>query len=402
MTQTSYTTKTSKPQPAKRPPLFSRGALLMGTVLAMIAVYLVYQLATDWPIADLRLAAAVLLTGLLTYSFGQLIRYRFRLSWPGRIAIVLVLLTGLAFAWHLNDTWRETALAEWVNEHGGYASYANGLNADADYTRTADGWYLPGWTIKVLGRSYFDTLDHVHLLGPEFSDDDVARLDAIRHVNRISIKGTSVTAEGLAQIPIIPGVENLEVDWSLISLASVARLRQFEELKHLTIIGKDETTAPVQAPIEQLGELKQIRSLGLSAQTLDANDAAALAALPNLEFLTIWSPLSDEQDNRETPDAAPSAIAETDDLQPFVKLGESLSLKGMRLNVSHMKLAAEDLRALAAIPTMNLLQIDDYSGQAISVTDEELKAIAREFPLVNIQVQVYTAELIEQMKQGGK
>lgn len=305
MTRTQQSPKPTKSQPQTR---FSRLTMLLlvlgGVVLSVAACWWFFGLQlTSGQLAVVAGASAVVLA-----CVGQAIRYRFRISLRTGLIVVAVLAAVFAFAGRrIMDARRESSALDQLVARGNLVKYHQASRIFArppqGYFRSPDGTAYPNWLRDVLGLTYFNPPKEIGLRRAD--DAQLALLSSVRQAELLTLSSPDITADGVAQMPVVPQVQTIALVWDQVTPQSVERLRQYTSMTTLTVelrrdFNQGKALAPLLAPVDAspqresharyLTGLTQLTMLNTRVDHFDAADGAALASLPQLDMLNLQTP----------------------------------------------------------------------------------------------------------------
>ncbi len=266
---------------------FNRTTVLSFVLFGMLAVAAVAYFAFDVTLLNGQLGVLAALGAISLFLVGQFIRFRQRISLRTMLIIIAVLAAGLAYVGRrLADTQAETDAVDTLVELGAQATFGTETNND-DYFETEGGWYLPIWTRDLLGASFFSNVQHLQLRSPQIKDRHLPLLAEIRQLESLGLSNSSITAEGISNMPLVRGVNSVDINWQQISPESAARLAEFPELEslHIDFRPRSFVANAVGSDFTLLREFRQLKHLIVDVTDLDPDEMETLARLPMLRFL---------------------------------------------------------------------------------------------------------------------
>ncbi len=373
----------------KLPPLFSRGKLFIAVAIVLAATSLLFQFVWVLPVADLQLPIVVVLLGLATFLGGQFVRHRLHRSWRAWTILTILVVAGvIAWEWHFGPSRRESNVARWIEDEGGRIQYRGIRLNEGDLYFEHEGWHLPNWVATLVGESYFGELRFIYLGQAKFGDADVGRLADIQHLQSLNLSNSDLTADGVANLPLIPGMEQLSLDWRQVSPESIARIRQFPELTFLSVTSPYNyqlaNPSNAETRITDLAGLDQVEYLTIGTNDpITEDDAATIASLNSLVSLYILAPGQV---------LGPGEIKSSSAAQPgaLKRLANSTTIEELIFRLNSQDLSVEELEAFAAMPSIKQISITNWN-QPFSLTPQQVLAISQKFPKVQIDVSPLSA-----------
>ncbi len=357
----------SKRKPAQR---FSRLTTLSLVLLGMLVVGAVahYGLGLDFLTGQIGAVVALGAVGL--FLLGQFIRFRQRISLRTLLMIVTVLAIVLAFIGrNVADRRSETIAVEQLVERGAEATYGDWRKMEIDdFFVTESGWHLPIWVRDWMGEGYFLKLRRLRLNQGDIKDQDLALLAEIKSLESLSVSNHQITATGIANIPLTPGLKSLSLSWQQVSPESVARLGEMRDLKILQVWPGTAGAAALPAPKQQaacaaISQLQDIENLGLISSLFDSKSMAEIAKMKSLHSLNLAS----------------FGAWPVTDVSGFAELANSPSINAMSIRMREFTDA--ELEQLSGSASLTRLYL-----QATSVTADGVRAFRAARPNVEVTV----------------
>ncbi len=368
--------ETRKVNRADQPQRSNRSILWLIVLSGMLLAAAVGYFGYDAQFMTGQLGAFALAGGIATFVVVQLIRSRGRVSLRTLLIVVAVVSAALALLGPgIYDARRESNAVHTLVARGASASY--NIGPSNNYYDTPSGWRIPGWIIDILGESYFAELNALSFGHSDVTDADLVAFANIRELRTISLTNEFISADGIASMPLVNGVEEVHLYWSQLSAESAARLAQLPNLERVRITAKPlavgaTPTVDTTKHLVHLGQLRQVRDLEIYTGEYDSDSMAAIASLPQLERLYLG--------RGNTPPAI--------DASGIAALGDSQSITD--LTVAITSLGDRELSALSRIPSLKILVLNRTSITRQGVRDfqqsrPDVNLIPPEFPEANTQ-----------------
>ncbi|MDA7978687.1 MAG: hypothetical protein MPJ50_07950 [Pirellulales bacterium] len=221
---------------SKPPHRYSRLMMLSLVLAGMLLVTVVAYFAFGFELITGELGALAALGTVSLILVAQFIRFRERISLRTLLIIITLLAIGLAFfGRYAAEARDESNAVEVLVADGAVAAYGKRGHQSKKYIRTENGWYLPGWVEDWFGTAFFSPLRELKLNKPDLGDAHLALLSEIRQLESLEVLSSGITAEGLAAMPIVPGIKDLSLDTPKVSEKSLERIGQLRDLKSLRI-----------------------------------------------------------------------------------------------------------------------------------------------------------------------
>lgn len=278
----------------QKPLRFSRTMLFTFVLIGMLVVAAVAHYMFNVNLRTGQLAAVVALGVVSLFLVGQLVRFRARVSLRTLLIVISVLAVGLAYVGRRIAMSRTQHIAvQKLVDLGAKATYSRETRLNEDYFETEDGWYLPTWLHDLLGAGFFTDLREISFAGSEVEDHHLALLQDIRHLEAISLRGPDITAAGIARMPVVHGVEYLDMDSRQVTPESLERLSEFRHLESVMVLWPFDAGSNASDPITDmtgLAELSNVQELSLiniSPFDVQKGNMSAIAQMPSLRKLQV-------------------------------------------------------------------------------------------------------------------
>ncbi len=325
---------------------FSRLTTFSLVLLAILAVAGVAHYVFGIELLNGQLGVLALLGAIAVFLIGQFIRFRERISLRTLLIIVTVLAIGMAyFGRNLADSRNETNVVEQLVEAGAVATYGKLRQPSGEYFRTEDGYYLPIWIRDWMGAGFFSNLRELDLSRAGMKDEHLAMLADIRSLESLDLCNSNLSAAGVAQLPLIPGLQRLHLTWDQIAPESMEHIGRVRDLKSVWVrppnnaFGAPNGPLPPSEPIAALGQLKQVEDMQLNIPAIEPQGMAAIAKLPSLRRLSLFG--------------YPTSAAI--DVSGFAELGQSQTIHEISVNlVEFTDAELEHLQSINSLQMLNL------------------------------------------------
>ena len=290
-----------------RPPLFSRTALLVATLLACVFVVFLTWWMRDWQWTPTLPLPAVLVTLLLVLPTGEFIRNRFRLS----LRALLILLTATAVLLGVtgsnghrarNQRLAVESVLAYRRPHKdlmgpqAYVSYFRTESVHGnEFVTTEDGWTIPEWSVQLLGKDWFFPVTDA-----QFDYQDLSAPDALLGVDlspfpSLSFHGCVMGDAAIARLVSLNRLKELRLIHCSLNDGHLAALGGMSQLTSLQLGNLNSNVwGPMPPPSEfssaglgKLESLQQLKWLGLSNLKIDGEGLKPILALKNLEILSL-------------------------------------------------------------------------------------------------------------------
>lgn len=190
-----------------------------------------------------------------------------------RTLLIVMTLLAMALGTAMLPAERQRRAVRTVRGLGGSVSYADPL--------AEESLFVSQLRVR-LGRDYFDVVKEIDLVGTPASDQDLAQLRRLTHVERLFLDDTQVTDAGLENLQGLKQTQMLSLNNTRISDTGVAYLLQATNLRTLWL----NRTGVTDATLARLHEHSQIGELYLDGtQVTDAG-------LPHLQSMSQLRKLS--------------------------------------------------------------------------------------------------------------
>lgn len=121
------------------------------------------------------------------------------------------------------------------------------------------------------------------LLGTQFGDEDVQRIQGLTNLERLDLSRTNITDAGLEGLSSLPNLSSLQLQGTQISDAGLVHLKKLTNLKHLDLSDTEITDAG----LAQLRSLRNLESLRLARTNVSDAGLQYLKHLENLKYLDL-------------------------------------------------------------------------------------------------------------------
>ena len=187
------------------------------------------------------------------------------------LLIAVMLAAGLLVAWraYVEPYRRQRESMAYIEHLGG------------EYKTEPGG---PGWLHQLFGDDKFQNIIEISLDGQNVSDEDLAHLEGLTHLQSLRLGGAQVSDAGLARLREFTILRMLDLEGTLVSDAGLAHLEGLVNLQTLVL-----SATPVgDAGLVHLKGLKNLQELWLGgAQVSDAGAKQLQKALPNCRIYMV-------------------------------------------------------------------------------------------------------------------
>lgn len=264
-------------------PLFSALWLWLGCCL-FVATEIALLRALGVNDDEAMITSFAVISVPISLGLGQLIRWRFRISIRG-ILLVTAAVAGVCalVGRELLEAESQRARVQAVAAKSYSITYDKRGAGDVHgkWFITRSGFPLPVWLAKRLGPEAFAGI--YTLWCDKLTNEDVNLLSDLPPVAWLNVVSSPLDAQGLAKLPVMPGMRTLEISGRQVSAGSISRLAMQPDLRHVEIQG--EVTS--MEGLRSLHQVPQVQSIVVDAFELDRETCRALAENPHLTELML-------------------------------------------------------------------------------------------------------------------
>jgi hypothetical protein len=216
-----------------------------------------------------------------------------RSIWHGRLRYslkTLLLLATVVSLWLGYITHRakqQKQVVEEILSSGGRVTFAHErMENRADGARMYDPSLqpnVPRWLVRTLGPDYFRKVDSVSIINAPVTDDWLAQLDKLPALDAVTLRGTNVTANGIARLRRLSQLEQL--DLQRMTSVTDETLRSIGAALELTHLNLDGCHLVTDEGVQYLAPLTQLKSLLLSHSRITDAGLAHLSRMTKLNSL---------------------------------------------------------------------------------------------------------------------
>ncbi len=234
------------------------------------------------------------------------------------------------------------------------------LEGKIQFVRTEPG--QPEWLQPLFDEEEFRDVVHLSFHGKsKFTDEDAVHLRRFPRLFRLSLHGTGVHDEGLAQIARLNNLDTLSLKRTSITDDGLVHLSKLPRLKKLQI---SESQTLQGSCLQHVANLKSLEELEIRLMKPRDEDLKHIAKLTNLRSLIVECniPTSESLSRLSKLPYLRTLDVRTTDLPPAVRLSSFPRIASLNINCSKVKqLRIEDmprLQQLAVFPYGKLKQTD--------------------------------------------
>jgi hypothetical protein len=125
-----------------------------------------------------------------------------------------------------------------------------------------------------------------NLVGVRLSDDNLAGLESLDHLQRLHLWGDEVTDRSMARVSRLKGLESLTL-WADVSKRGLNQLNGLTQLRTFAVMPAPGRTGGMDEVPLKVSTLTELRTLSLRGLSLRDEDVASLAGMRHLEWLVL-------------------------------------------------------------------------------------------------------------------
>jgi hypothetical protein len=204
---------------------------------------------------------------------------RRRLRFSLRTLLLLVVVIAVPMGWKVNRVRNQRLVVAEIERLNGHVYY--------DYHRRAfnngGNPQLPGpdWLRDLLGVDYFADVVHINVNGPQVTNETLALLSSLTHLQALGVESDRITDSGVAMVARSKELISLTLGSKSITVASIDHLQGLANLEFLRCSGSQVDDSW----IEHIVRLKSLHTLILNDTSVTDEGLAGLARLTNLDGL---------------------------------------------------------------------------------------------------------------------
>ena len=196
--------------------------------------------------------------------------------------LLLVVVIAVPLAWKVNRVRNQRAVVAELQKLNGIIYYDYQHSFNVGLSRSAAPLPPgPDWLRNFLGVDYFAEVVHVNVSGPQVTNDTLAQLSSLPHLQLLGVNSDQITDSGVAIIAKSKELFSFGVTSKSVTVASVDHLQGLPDLQFLRISGSQVNDSW----IEHFTKLKSLHTLVLRDTRITADGLAGLATLTTLDGL---------------------------------------------------------------------------------------------------------------------
>jgi hypothetical protein len=199
-----------------------------------------------------------------------------------RFLMLLVVVVAVPLAWKVNRVRNQRLVVAEIERLNGYADYDYQRNFNVGFSASgAPEPPGPTWLRDFLGVDYFAEVIHVKVSGPQVTNDTLARLLSLPHLQLLGVDSDLITDSGVANVARSKELISFGLTSKSVTVASIDHLQGLPNLRFLRCSGSQVNDSW----IEHIAKLKSLKTLVLDDTGVTDEGLADLARLTKLEGL---------------------------------------------------------------------------------------------------------------------
>jgi hypothetical protein len=199
-----------------------------------------------------------------------------------RFLLLVVAVVAIPLGWKVNRVRNQRLVVAEIERLKGFMYYDYQRNFAVGLTTSAapepPG---PNWLRNFLGVDYFADVVHVNVSGPQVTNDTLARLLSLPHLQLLGVDSDRITDSGVAMVARSKELISFSVASKSVTVEGIEHLEGLPNLVFLRCSGSQVNDSW----IERIARLKSLETLALYDTSVTDEGLAGLAALPKLDGL---------------------------------------------------------------------------------------------------------------------
>lgn len=207
----------------------------------------------------------------------------FRRRWTRfnlRALMLIVVVIAIPLGWTVNRVRNRRIVVAAIQDMNGHIYYDYQRNFNVGLSTSASPLGSK-WLRAVFGEHVFAEIVHVNVEGPKVTDESLALISSLPHLQLLGVRSDRITDKGVATIAESKELQSLTLRSTNVTKASIDYLQALPELEFLRCSGKHVNDSW----IEHFGKLASLKTLVLNDTQITDEGLAALAKLKNLDGL---------------------------------------------------------------------------------------------------------------------
>jgi hypothetical protein len=186
----------------------------------------------------------------------------------------------IPLGWKVNRVRNQRLVMAEIQKLNGFVIYDYQRNFNVGISTSA-GPPGPNWLRDLLGVDYFADIAHVNVSGPQVTNDTLAHLSSLPHLQLLGIDSDQITDSGVAMFARSKDLISFGVTSKNVTVASIDHLQGLPNLVWLQCSGRQVNDSW----ISHIIKLKSLESVCLHNTEVTDEGIAELASLPKLHGL---------------------------------------------------------------------------------------------------------------------